>query len=126
MVVELCHAVDRVITVGGVFRYVRPRTNHNPLDFISPRTSISSPRTSISVVMDENSAHYEAILAEHGAEFRGIQQGPRESLILFADPELRTTLAVPESEFSSQTVSRRLQESRRAYDLDANVQKSLC
>jgi hypothetical protein len=54
--------------------------------------------------MDENSAHYEAILAEHGAEFRGIQQGPRETLILFADPEFRTTLAVPESEFSSQTV----------------------
>jgi hypothetical protein len=77
--------------------------------------------------MDENnSAHYEAILAEHGAEFRGIQQGPRESLVLFADPELRTTLAVPESEFSSQTVSRRLQESRSAFHLDANVQKSLC
>ena len=77
--------------------------------------------------MDENnSAHYEAILAEYGAEFRGIQQGPRESLILFADPELRTTLAVPESEFSSQTVSQRLQESRSAFNLDAHVQKSLC
>ena len=77
--------------------------------------------------MDENnSAHYEAILAEHGAEFRGIQQGPRESLALFADPELRTTLAVPESEFSSQTVSQRLHESRSAFNLDANVQKSLC
>ncbi len=76
--------------------------------------------------MDKNSAHYEAILAEHGAEFRGIQQGPQENLVLFADPEFRTTLAVPESEFSSQTVSRRLQESRRAYDLDAHVQKSLC
>ena len=76
--------------------------------------------------MDENSAHYEAILAEHGAEFRGIQQGPRESLVLFADPEFRTTLAVPESEFSSQTVAQRLLESRRAYDLDACVQKSLC
>jgi hypothetical protein len=127
MVVELRQAVDRVITVGRVFRHVRPRTNHNPLDFISPRTSISSPRTSISVVMDENSAHYEAILAEHGAEFRGIQQGQRESLVLFADPEFRTTLlTVPESEFSSQAVSRRLQESRRAYELDSHVQKSLC
>jgi hypothetical protein len=76
--------------------------------------------------MDENSARYEAILAEHGAEFRGVQQGPRESLVLFADPELRTTLAVPESEFSSQTVRRRLQESRSAFNFDANVQKSLC
>jgi hypothetical protein len=76
--------------------------------------------------MDENSAPYEEILAEHGAEFRGIQQGPRETLILFADPELRMTLAVPESDFSSQSVSQRLQESRRAYDLDAQVQKSLC
>jgi len=76
--------------------------------------------------MDKNSAHYEAILAEHGAEFRGIQQGPQENLVLFADPEFRTTLAVPESEFSSQAVSRRLQESRSAFNLDANVQKSLC
>ena len=77
--------------------------------------------------MDENnSAHYEAILAEHGAEFRGIQQGPQENLVLFADPELRTTLTMPESEFSSQTVSQRLQESRSAFHLDANVQKSLC
>ena len=76
--------------------------------------------------MDENSAPYEEILAEHGAEFRGMQQGPRETLILFADPQLHTILAVPESEFSSQSVSQRLQESRRAYDLDAHVQKSLC
>ena len=76
--------------------------------------------------MDGNNAHYETILAEQGAEFRGIQQGPRESLVLFADPQLRTTLAVPESEFSPQTVSKRLQESRSAYDLDAHVQKSLC
>jgi hypothetical protein len=60
--------------------------------------------------MDENSAPYEEILAEHGAEFRGIQQGPRETLILFADPELRMTLAVPESDFSSQSVSQRLQK----------------
>jgi hypothetical protein len=53
-----------------------------------------------------DSRHYIAVLAEHGAEFCGIQEGPRESLILFADPELRTTLAVPESEFSSEEVSR--------------------
>jgi hypothetical protein len=73
-----------------------------------------------------DSRHYIAVLAEHGAEFCGIQEGPRESLILFADPELRTTLAVPESEFSSEEVSRRLQKIRSAYDLDSNVQKSLC
>jgi hypothetical protein len=77
--------------------------------------------------MDQNNnAHYEAILAEHGAEFRGIQQGPRESLILFADPELPTTLAVPESKFSPQAISKRLQENRSAFHLDAPVQKSLC
>ena len=69
--------------------------------------------------MDETSAHYEAILAEHGAEFRGIQQGPRETLILFVDREFRTTLAVPESEFSSQTVSQRLQESLAGQDEEA-------
>jgi hypothetical protein len=66
--------------------------------------------------MDETSAHYEALLAEHGAEFRGIQQGPRETLILFADPEFRTTLTVPESEFSFQTVSERLHESLAGQD----------
>jgi hypothetical protein len=76
--------------------------------------------------MDANSEHYAAVLAEQGAEFRGIQEGPRELLILFADRELRTTLAVPESEFSSEEVSRRLQESRSAYDLDSRVQRSLC
>ncbi len=76
--------------------------------------------------MDANSAHYEAVLAEQGAEFRGIQQGPCGTLILFADPEFRTTLAVPESEFSPQTISKRLQESRSALNLDARVQKSLC
>jgi hypothetical protein len=47
-------------------------------------------------------------------------------LTLFADPELRTTLAVTKSDFSSQTVSRRLEESRRAYQFDSTVQKSLC
>ena len=69
--------------------------------------------------MDETSAHYEAILAEHGAEFRGSQQGPHETLILFVDREFRTTLAVPESEFSSQTVSQRLQESLAGQDEEA-------
>jgi hypothetical protein len=38
--------------------------------------------------------YYQQVIAELGAEFRGIQQGPRETLILFADPELRSTLAV--------------------------------
>jgi len=76
--------------------------------------------------MAKDTAHYEAILAEHGAEFRGIQSGPDETLILFADPNLRTTLAVTESEFSSQTISQRLEETRRAYAFDSTVQKSLC
>jgi hypothetical protein len=71
-------------------------------------------------------AVYEAVLAKHGAEFRGIQPGPSESLILFADPEFRTTLALAESEFSPETVSKRLEEIRRAYELDSTVQKSLC
>jgi hypothetical protein len=76
--------------------------------------------------MDANSAHYEAILAEQGAEFRGVQPGPRETLILFADPAFRTTLAIRESEFSSDTVSQRLKESRKAFEFDSTVQKSLC
>jgi len=35
-------------------------------------------------------------------------------------------LAVPESKFSPQAISKRLQENRSAFHLDANVQKSLC
>jgi hypothetical protein len=76
--------------------------------------------------MDAIRAHYEAILAEHGAEFRGLQSGPGGTLILFADLKFRTTLAITESEFSSQTISQRLEETRRAYALDSTVQKSLC
>jgi len=74
---------------------------------------------------DEN-RDYAAVIRRQGAEFRGIQFGPRGALILFADPKSRTTLAVSELEFCPQTVSRRLQESRRAFDLDSDVQKSLC
>lgn len=74
----------------------------------------------------EDTTHYEALLAEHGAGFPGVQSGPGETLILFVDPNFRTILAVTESEFSSQTISRRLEETRRAYEFDSTVQKSLC
>jgi hypothetical protein len=74
----------------------------------------------------EATTHYEALLAKYGAEFRGMQCGPGETLILFADPNFRTILAVTESEFSSQTVSRRLEETRTAYEFESTVQKSLC
>jgi hypothetical protein len=74
----------------------------------------------------EDTTHYEALLAEHGAEFRGMQSGSGETLILFVDPHFRTILAVTESEFSSQTISRRLEETRRAYEFESKVQKSLC
>jgi hypothetical protein len=76
--------------------------------------------------MAKDTARYEAILAEHGAEFRGIQSGPAETLILFVDPNFRATLAVTESQFSFDTVSQRLEESRKAYLFDSTVQKSLC
>jgi hypothetical protein len=80
----------------------------------------------VSCDVAEDTTDHEAVLAEHGAEFRGVQPGLEEMLILFADPEFRTTLAISESEFSSQTVSQRLEESRRAYAFDSIVQKSLC
>jgi hypothetical protein len=69
---------------------------------------------------------YAAVIRAQGAEFCGLQRGPRGTLVLFADPVSRTTLAVPEPEFSSGAVSHRLQESRLACALDAEVQKSLC
>jgi hypothetical protein len=62
--------------------------------------------------------YYEAALAAEGAEFRGIQSGPRGALILFADPKLGSTLAVAESEFSPEAVSHRLEDSRRAFNAD--------
>jgi hypothetical protein len=76
-------------------------------------------------VMD-NEQNYRSIIAAQGAEFRGVQPGPPETLILFADPRLGRTLAVAESEFSSEVVSNRLEESRRAFDLELRVQRSLC
>lgn len=69
---------------------------------------------------------YAAVLSAQGAEFRGIQAGPHGALILFADPNLKSTLALPASEFCPEAVSRRLQENRRAFDLEGHIQKSLC
>jgi hypothetical protein len=62
---------------------------------------------------DENI--YATVLAEHGAEFCGIQEGPRETLVLFSDPAYRTTLAVPESEFSASVVRSKLEQNRAKY-----------
>jgi hypothetical protein len=76
--------------------------------------------------MDSNEQTYRSILAAQGAEFRGVQPGPRETLILFADPRSGSTLAVAESEFTPEAVSNRLEECRRAFDLELLVQKSLC
>ena len=76
--------------------------------------------------MTDQKRDYAAVIRAQGAEFCGVQLGPRGALVLFADPESRTTLAVFQSEFSPQTVSQRLQESRSAFALDAEVQKSLC
>jgi hypothetical protein len=77
-------------------------------------------------LLSRNTPNYAAVIAKQGAEFRGVQFGPRGTLILFADPRSRSTLAVAESEFSPEAVSQRLQESRRAFDLERGIQKSLC
>ena len=55
------------------------------------------------------------LLAEHGATFQGVIVGPRQRLILFSDPDFASTLALPESEFSTEAVVRRLAENRRAF-----------
>jgi len=59
--------------------------------------------------------YYETVVEQQGAEFQGIQMGPKGALILFADPKLRTTLAIAEPEFSPEAVSRRLQDSRHTF-----------
>jgi hypothetical protein len=74
----------------------------------------------------DTSREYAAIIQALGAEFRGVELGPSGALILFADPLTRSTLAVLAIDFSAQAVSSKLEESRRAFDLDAHVQKSLC
>jgi hypothetical protein len=78
----------------------------------------------VSHMADEK--EYVSIVTAQGAEFRGVQSGPEQTLILFADPQLGHTLAVTESEFCSEAVSNRLKESRRALELEMRVQKSLC
>ncbi len=58
---------------------------------------------------------YAAVILAQGAEFLGIQQTLRGNLILFNDPQNRSTLAVAEREFSPEAVSLRLNDSRRRY-----------
>ena len=74
--------------------------------------------------MSDKKRDYAEVIRVAGGEFLGIQRGPRGALVLFTDPESRTTLAVHELKFCSQAVSQRLQESRRAFDLSKQVQKS--
>jgi hypothetical protein len=69
---------------------------------------------------------YESIIAAQGAEFRGVESGPQQTLILFADPRLGKTLTLAESEFCPEAVTNLLEESRRALELEMRVQKSLC
>jgi hypothetical protein len=74
--------------------------------------------------MSDKKLDYAEVIRVAGGEFLGIQRGPRGALVLFIDPESRTTLAVHELEFCRQAVSQRLQESRRAFELSKQVQKS--
>jgi hypothetical protein len=76
--------------------------------------------------MEHRTQDYAAVLSDQGAEFRGIRPGPNGAVILFADPQSRNNLSISEFEFSAYTVSRCLEESRRTFDLEAHVQKSLC
>ena len=52
-------------------------------------------------------------IAAQGAEFTGLQDGPRGTLVLFMDATTRTTLALPWLEVSAEAIARRLEESRR-------------
>jgi hypothetical protein len=52
---------------------------------------------------------YKAIVESVGGKFVGLQGGPK---VLFADLESRSTLAVPEQQFSAEHIARGLQESR--------------
>jgi hypothetical protein len=58
----------------------------------------------------ETPTRYADIIDAAGAEFQGVQDGPRGALILFADPISRSTLAVAASEFTLEAVLHRLEE----------------
>jgi hypothetical protein len=74
--------------------------------------------------MADKKREYAEVIRVEGGEFLGIQRGPRGALVLFIDPESRTTLAIRELEFSPQAVSQRLHESRLAFELPQEVHKS--
>lgn len=59
--------------------------------------------------------NYAAVILAQGAEFLGIQKTLRGNLILFTDPQYRSTLAIAEREFSPEAVSLRLSDSRRRF-----------
>jgi hypothetical protein len=67
--------------------------------------------------MLEKERGYAKVIRAQGAEFIGMQLGVHGALVLFTEPESRTTLAVYELEFSPQAISQRLQRSRQAFDL---------
>jgi hypothetical protein len=58
---------------------------------------------------------YACVINAVGAAFLGVQRGPGGFLILFSDPQFNTTLAVREIDFSPETVSRRLAQSRTEF-----------
>jgi hypothetical protein len=58
---------------------------------------------------------YAAVIVTEGAEFIGIQRLPQGNLILFTDPQYRSTLAVAEREFSPEAVSLRLRDNKRKF-----------
>jgi hypothetical protein len=65
-------------------------------------------------MQSDSAIYYAHVLGALGAEFQGIQHGPRGALILFADPHSRSTLAVAQSEFTAEAVMQRIYESRAA------------
>ena len=65
---------------------------------------------------------YAAVVVWAGAEFIGIQHSPQGDLILFTDAQYRSTLAVPECEFSPEAVWLKLRENRRRFTRVAAVQ----
>ena len=58
---------------------------------------------------------YKIAIESVGGKFVGLQTGPKGSLVLFADPESLSTLAIPEESFSAEHIARRLAESRSEF-----------
>jgi hypothetical protein len=63
---------------------------------------------------------YEKLLEAEGLVFQGIISAASKTVILFSDPQSRSTLGIYEWEFPVEAIRKRLAESRLAFQVTIN------